>query len=227
MKKEYKKIPKTRNAKMPPREPMIIDKAEVLDNAGVVVHVAYEGSRESHSVELQRRSTYHPSFADRMLEVSKLGLTMVQIATAFGVGSATLAMWLKDHEEMRIAHEKGKWIHDHAVQTTLLKRATGYDYIETKTVEGVDAFGRTYSYTTTTTRHVPGDVTAEIFWLKNRHRSEWADVQHSYVNNTVDINVNKTLNLDTLTQEERNMVKSIALKQIASGNGIGSGIGSG
>lgn len=217
MKRKYNKIPRKRGSDNP-RKREHTETAEVLSNAGQVLHVQYDGKE---ALELKRRGTFMPYMIGKMLEVAKLGLTTEQIAFVFDITTPTLYRWMKENPDFRSMYDQGKWIHDHSVQTSLLKRATGYSYDEVKVVEGKDAFGRKYNYTHTTTRHVPADTTAMIFWLKNRHRNEWADVQHTHNSLAMSVDVKKTLELELLTEEERKMVASVALKQIASGNGNG------
>lgn len=55
------------------------------------------------------------------------------------------------------------------MENALYKRALGYDYevIRTEHREGAP------DKVITTTRHVVGDTTAQIFWLKNRKPEKW------------------------------------------------------
>ena len=58
-----------------------------------------------------------------------------------------------------------------SVENALLKRALGYDYeeVKTETENGV------VTKVTTITKQVVPDVTAQIFWLKNRRPDKWRD----------------------------------------------------
>jgi hypothetical protein len=69
------------------------------------------------------------------------------------------------------ALKEGKQIVDIQVENTLFKRALGYDYTE-QTVEESEKNGTT---TRTIHKHMPADVTAIIYWLKNRKRDVWKD----------------------------------------------------
>jgi len=175
----------------------------------------------SDNVEIVNRlvQVYGPTIPSRLLILAELGLTQMQIASAFGVSIKTIESWLYKYEECKIAYDKGKWIHDFGVQKTLLKRALGYEYEEVRVTKGTDSLGREYNMTVTTTKHVKPDVTAEIFWLKNRHKGEWADVNRTEFTGNMNVNVNNTLKLDSLSEDERALVQSVALKQIASHNG--------
>lgn len=57
------------------------------------------------------------------------------------------------------------------VENALLKRALGYEYMEER-VEISEKDGRKVIQTTKT---VPPDTTAQIFWLKNRRPDKWRD----------------------------------------------------
>ena len=60
---------------------------------------------------------------------------------------------------------------DLAVEASLLRSAKGYDVEETVEEESE----RTGRKTRVRTHHVPGDVRAQIFWLKNRKPKDWRD----------------------------------------------------
>jgi len=85
----------------------------------------------------------------------------------------------------------------------------------------VDVHGRKSEYTETTIKKVLPDVTALIFWLKNRDPERWRDVHKSFIDANIDLNLNKTLKLETLTPEQLELVQGIAMKQIQGMNGIG------
>ena len=162
-----------------------------------------------------RRGLYNASFALRMFGLAQLGLTQEQTALAFGISPRTVELWLRKYPEFRDAYEKGKDIHDHAVQTSLLKRALGYEYKEEKSVKGKDSIGRPYKYTTTTTKHNVADSTAIIFWLKNRHKEEWADVRQTQHSGSVAMGASDILKLGTLSEADLAMVERIAIAQLA------------
>ena len=157
----------------------------------------------------------------RVGAMAHLGLTIAQIAFGMGVAEDTINLWLRERPGVREAFDKGKWMHDHGVALTLQQRALGYDYTETKTVTGVDAVGRPYSSTTTTTEHVLGDVTAQIFFLKNRDPSHWQDVHRdTNTTNILNVDMSKNMNLEILSEEEQKLIRSASIKAIANMNGI-------
>ena len=73
------------------------------------------------------------------------GLTDEQIAHNIGISTVTLYDWKKKYPTISNALKKGKEVVDFAVENALLKKA------------------------------LSGDVTAMIFWLKNRRRNSWRD----------------------------------------------------
>lgn len=88
-----------------------------------------------------------------------------------GINSDTLYTWKGKYPEISEALKKGKEIVDIQVENALLRRALGYDYQEER-VEVSEDKGRKV---TQTLKHVPGDTTAQIFWLKNRRPDKWRD----------------------------------------------------
>lgn len=103
------------------------------------------------------------------------GLTDEQIAHNMGSAERTFTEWKSRFPAIRAALKKGKAPVDLEVENSLLKRALGYDYEETVTeiVQGVDGTER--KQVRKHKRHMPPDVTAQIFWLKNRRPDRWRD----------------------------------------------------
>lgn len=103
------------------------------------------------------------------------GLTDEEIAKNMGVTAVTLYSWKKKFPQFEFALKQGKEVVDRKVEKTLLQRALGYDYEERETwVEGSED-GEKKTRTKITRRHALPDVTAQIFWLKNRRPVEWRD----------------------------------------------------
>lgn len=102
------------------------------------------------------------------------GLTDEQITRNMGISPSTLYEWKKKYPEISEALKKGKEVVDRQVENALLKRALGYDYEEVKTlIEDVD--GKKKKKVEKTVKHIAPDVTAQIFWLKNRKPEIWRD----------------------------------------------------
>lgn len=83
------------------------------------------------------------------------GMLDVDIAAKMGIAPGTLYEWKNRFPEMAEALKKGKEVVDIQVENALLKKA------------------------------LSGDVTAIIFWLKNRQPSKWRDKQNVDVDKSV------------------------------------------
>lgn len=99
------------------------------------------------------------------------GLTDEQIARKIGIAPGTLYEWFKSYPEIYEALKRGKAPVDMEVENALLKRARGYEYEEVIT----EVYGDGKKHVKKIKKHVPPDVTAQIFWLKNRRPDKWRD----------------------------------------------------
>ena len=116
---------------------------------------------------------YHDDWA---WSLAAMGATEEEIAEAMGVSKRTIGRWKKDHDSFAKALSKGKGVSDAKVIRSLYERATGYEYEEEKRIVEYDKDGNVKPIRVEKTKkHVPPDVVAEIFWLKNRQRSQWCD----------------------------------------------------
>ncbi|MFG6369563.1 MAG: helix-turn-helix domain-containing protein [Lachnospiraceae bacterium] len=95
------------------------------------------------------------------------GLTDEQIALNMGVGYSTLQTWKSKYQDIQDTLKRGKEVIDYEVENALLKRALGYTAKEKKLTKDGEVIELE--------KEVPGDVTAQIFWLKNRKPAEWKD----------------------------------------------------
>ena len=82
------------------------------------------------------------------------GLTEAQIAGNIGISARTLLNWRKRSIPIFLALKKGKEVADFQIENALFKSA------------------------------LDGNVTAQIFWLKNRRPDKWRDRQESKVDLT-------------------------------------------
>ena len=99
------------------------------------------------------------------------GLTDEQIYTKLGIGKTTFYKLVKEHSELSERLKKGKEIIDYEVEKTLLEKALGGK--KTLKKEKVLKDGKKVSYTEDI--YITPDVTAIIFWLKNRKPEKWRD----------------------------------------------------
>jgi hypothetical protein len=101
------------------------------------------------------------------------GLTDEQIAHNMGIRRATLYVWKKKYPYISDALKRGKDVVDVEVENALLKRALGYDYNEITEIRenGVVTQRKIVK------KHMAPDVTAQIFWAKNRKPDIWRDLK--------------------------------------------------
>jgi hypothetical protein len=119
-----------------------------------------------------RPSLYNPDIHPKKAgDLALMGKTNDEIAAALEVTSETLNQWRKQFPEFSDAIKKNKDQADSVIVASLYERAKGYEYTEISVKDDPEK-GR---ITTTTTKHVSPDVTAQIFWLKNRQSKDWRD----------------------------------------------------
>ena len=118
-----------------------------------------------------RPSVFSEKLALRILELAKSGKTDAQIAKAVGIALSTLKLWKADRADFSAALKDAKDIADSMVEAALFQRAVGYRHPAVKFFcdKGIVVSQR---YTEV---YAP-DVTACIFWLKNRQPDRWRDV---------------------------------------------------
>jgi hypothetical protein len=127
-----------------------------------------------------RPSKYQASFARQAEKLCALGATDEDLANFFEVGIRTIANWKSQHEDFLQALKGGKTEADDRVERSLYQRAVGYTFDSEKVFNNKGEIVRAQ-----TREHCPPDVTAQIFWLKNRRPEDWRDksevaVTHHY-----------------------------------------------
>ena len=101
------------------------------------------------------------------------------ICKKLGIAVSSFNNYKRDHEELREALKNGKAEIDYMVENSLLKRALGYKYKEMH--KTTDEKGKTA--TKEVIKEIAPDVTAQIFWLKNRKTEQWRDKQDITITN--------------------------------------------
>ena len=119
-------------------------------------------------------------------QYAKLGMIEREIAVKIGVSVETFEQYKKRYPLFLESLKAGKEIVDREVEQALYKRAMGSEYEEVKVSTTKNTAGEVISEIThKTTKVLAPDVTAQIFWLKNRRPAEWRDAVRL---ETVDIN---------------------------------------
>lgn len=122
------------------------------------------------------KKKYNETFPAKVLKLAEKGLSDREISKQLGIATSTFYEYKKEHPEFSDALKKGKEPIDNDVENALLKKALGYDYEEQVTEERISEDGTQHpAVVRTLKKHMPGDATAQIFWLKNRMPKEWRD----------------------------------------------------
>lgn len=139
------------------------------------------------------KSKYETDVKPRLIEIEawkRDGLTDEQIAKNLNINIATFYRYKNQFCEFCEALKKGKEVADIEVENALFKRAIGYRCKEKiKEVKEID--GKKTVFIKEVEKEMPGDVAAQIFWLKNRKSSKWKDKQDIDIeDNNVSIIIN-------------------------------------
>jgi transposase-like protein len=147
--------------------------------------------------ESGRPSKYSPDMVDRAYDLcSEAGLTDAQLAKAFGVTRSSISLWKTEHPEFGEAVTQAKEEYDsNVVEAGLLKRARGYEFDEVvlepcvvrKRGEPLEISDPALAVTKRVRKHMPPDVRAIMFWLKNRSPERWRDKQEIDLSGEMDL----------------------------------------
>lgn len=132
-----------------------------------------------------RKSMFRDHMYKEGEKLAALGMIDNEIAEFWGVSRRTLKRWMANKPDFCHIIKKAKSEADLQVESTLFKKAKGYDYIERhyeyrippgKNGKGKKTLEEPVRYLTKeVTRHVQPDIAAIIFWLLNRQRERWKD----------------------------------------------------
>jgi hypothetical protein len=165
---------------------------------------------------------------------SELGAGVPQLAKLFGVPQQTIYNAMRADQDIRYAIRHGQDVYcSQKVEASLLKRATGYDYVE-RTEEDVQISGRTADgmrvyvpahKTTEHHRHSPPDVGAMVFYLTNRAPQRWANTQRRENVDSKFIEQSVTVDFGKLSKDEIEAYRNILDKALSDRDADGAGQG--
>ena len=156
---------------------------------------------------------YKASHAERAYKLALLGLTDVEMATAFGVCEATIHNWKNRFPEFKDMLNKGKTEADAEVATSMYQAAKGYSHPDTKFVR----IGKKGVRSIPVTKHYPPDGNLAKFWMKNRTRNnanQWKDITGQELSGPggTPIDLNTQIDISGMSPEEVLKLVQLGLK---------------
>lgn len=111
------------------------------------------------------------------------GLTEEQISKNMGIAYSTFRVWRDKFSAISAALKKGKEVVDILVENAMLKSALGHTEtirkpIKVKTEKSIPGKGKIIEERIEYAEeqvYIKPDITAQIFWLKNRKPDKWKD----------------------------------------------------
>lgn len=133
-----------------------------------------------------RPSRYETEIKDKLPAVqgwAMQGLDKKQIASNLGIHISTLCEYQNKYKEFAEALKKGREVANFEVVNALHENATGYwrteQVVSQKRTVGYNKEGKRIETTepviVEVQRWYPANVTAQIYWTKNRMPTEWCD----------------------------------------------------
>ncbi len=133
------------------------------------------GKKENKKGKRGAKEKYDPEQMPLLVEKwARLGLNDKQISENLNISLDTFYRYKKKYSEFSEALKRGKAPIDFQVENSLLKRALGYD-VEVTHTEKRMMDGKEMIVIKRVVKHIPADVTAIIFWLKNRDKKRWGE----------------------------------------------------
>lgn len=107
---------------------------------------------------------------------SRDGSDLQQIAKKMGIAPKTLYAWITKYEAIGKAIKKTQELANLEVENALFKRAIGYNEIVKEAMKVKQGSYEEIVYVEKVI-HIPGEVSAQIFYLTNRKPERWTNTQ--------------------------------------------------
>lgn len=134
-----------------------------------------------------RYETHVKPNLDRIPAWRKQGLTEQQVAKRMDVAVSTLNVYKNQHPELVEALKKGREELVEELETSLYKKAMGFEYEEEKKIIEKDINGKDKKKVEKTTKLSLPDTGALAFALKNLAPDKWKDRRETNITATVDM----------------------------------------
>lgn len=149
--------------------------------------------KDSSGLNKQANCKWDDSFIDLAFECAAQGLVDTDIARKLGISGYTFYAYQKERPAFAAAIKAGKKNPNKKVEAAQFKRAMGYEVTETQITTqyapgGIKVLSKTI---TSKIKHIPADVTAGIFWLKNRAPERWRDKVDHKVSGSLNLHFDK------------------------------------
>lgn len=133
---------------------------------------------------------YSEEIIEMICKYLKQGATITTTCETVGISRETFYDWVNKKPDVSDAIKKAMAVPDKRVENALYKSATmGHRYKE-KEFKGINAGEKIKMVLVkTVTKVIPPNVTAQIFWLKNRNPKDWKDRYEQALSGNVDITV--------------------------------------
>jgi len=121
---------------------------------------------------------WNPIYIEIVKELANEGYIESEIQRLIHISVATFNRWKKDHPEFLKALKEGKENPDKKVVKALYENALGGEYTTKKPIVVSDgAQLGSHIEMVEVKERIPANVTAQIYWTKNRLPREWKDKQ--------------------------------------------------
>ena len=121
---------------------------------------------------------YSKDLTEKICKLLKIGNTVTTTCKALGIGRQTFYDWMKAKPYFSYTIKKAQSIADKKVENALFKMATGtFEYIERHYESAVIDKLKLGILKKTIKKTLAPNITAQIFYLKNRQSDEWSDKQ--------------------------------------------------
>lgn len=146
---------------------------------------------------MSTRPKYNSAITPTLVKwMARAGLNEEQIAFNLELKVNTFRRWIKKYPELEEALQEGRDYSDAIIEESLFQRAKGYTVTIEERKDGDKPFVKQI------TKHYAPDVTAMIFWLKNRRPDSWRDVRQ------LDLDM-AGKSTDELLEEAKELTKAI------------------
>lgn len=144
--------------------------------------MATKPKKEAEKNKVGRPSDYKEEYAEQARKLCLLmGATDADLADFFGVCEKTINNWKIEFPEFLQSIKAGKSVADAEVAVSLYRRATGYVGKKTVTAN----IGGVVSDVKEVDEYVGPDVSAAMFWLKNRSPEKWREKSEVTVTDSI------------------------------------------